>query len=432
MNRLNRKEPPLFRRVEHINITKAKKRHLTNGIPVFCIEAGSQEVVKIEFLFDAGSWYQTAPLIASTTNSMLTEGTASRNSAQIAEFFDYYGAFIKPGIERHAATLTLFTLNKYLHKTLEPVADMLKNSIFPQHELDIDIQKRKRKFIVDSNKVENIARNLFFRNLFSAHHPYGQIAGLEDFDRLKREKLIGFYRRFYHSGNCKIIVSGKIPGYLIQLLDDFFGGSDWQKDFNSDNRNNTEGTMVSPLIKRHFYYKEDAVQSALRMGKLSINRLHPDYNGLLVVNEILGGYFGSRLMTSLRERRGYTYNIGSAMVTLSKAGFFVVITQVGTGVCRKAVNEIYTEIEKLCNEPVGDNELNLVKNYMLGQQLRMFDGAFALSEAFRAILDYGLDYDYFENLIETIKTITPDKIIELANKYLHHAQLLEVIAGSCA
>ena len=178
-----------------------------------------------------------------------------------------------------------------------------------------------------------------------------------------------------------------------------------------------------------FVEKENVTQSAIRLGKIIINKTHPDYHKLNVVNTILGGYFGSRLMKTIREKKGYTYGISSVLVSLKHAGYFVILSEVGTNVAKNTIADVITEIKKLRLEKISQQELDLVKNYMLGDLLRSFDGPFEISASFINIIDLGLDTNYYDKAIDAIRTITPDEIILIANKYLQEDILIKTIAG---
>jgi predicted Zn-dependent peptidase len=159
------------------------------------------------------------------------------------------------------------------------------------------------------------------------------------------------------------------------------------------------------------------------------NKLHPDHHKLQVFNTILGGYFGSRLMTNIREDKGYTYGIGSGIISLQNSGYFFISTEVGADVTKDALAEIYKEIELLRTEEVSLEELDLVKNYMLGHFLKSCDGAFNMASLFESVDSFGLDYSFYDEYINTIKTITPKTIKELGVKYFKKSDLKEVVVG---
>lgn len=430
MQTLNRKTPPKFQSIEEIKIIKAEEHLFDNNVSLYAINAGLQDIVKVDFLFSIPMqlWYKNNTLIAPVTNLMLQEGTKNLTSVEIAEKLDFYGAFLYLNTNKDFSTVTLFSLNKYLPKTLKIIEDIIKNPVFPQKEFEIFIQKKKQQFIVENEKVKTLASRKFSQVLFGENHPYGKVEQLKDYNNLTIRQLYEFYNSLYVAKNCKIIASGKINKDIIKLFDNCFGGNDWESQFNIKS-NDFE---IKPSNKKtHLILKDDSLQSAIRIGKPLFNKLHPDYIGMQVLNTVLGGYFGSRLMSNIREDKGYTYGIGSFIASLKNAGYFAIATEVGTDVCKNAIKEIYFEIKKIRNEPVPENELNLVKNYILGEMLRIFDGPFALAESFRSILEYNLDYSYFDKFINTVKNITSKELNTLANKYLDEDSMLEAIAGKC-
>lgn len=426
METIDRKQSPAFKTIGQIDIIKATEQKLDNGIPVYTVDAGTQELIKIELIFRAGIRQQSAPLAASITNSMLNEGTSKRSAQQIADAVDYYGAFLETGVDHDYASVSLYTLNKHLASTLPVVEEIIKDSVFPQGELDTMLQNKKQKFIVEGQKVNHLARRKFGELIFGTKHPYGKVLRETDFDTLQRSSLVAFHKGFYHAGNCRIVLAGKVEKNMHALLNKHFGGNDWSNPKPAANPN--AGPFESAYGK-HLVAKDDALQSAIRMGRLLFNKKHPDYQRMQVLNTILGGYFGSRLMANIREDKGYTYGIGSGVVSLQETGYFFISTEVGVDVCNAAIGEVYKEMKRLRDEPVPADELDLVKNYLLGAFLRSVDGPFALADKFKGIMEYDLGYDYFDRFIHTIRTISATELMELANTYLKEDVMTELVAG---
>jgi zinc protease len=426
METLDRKISPAFKTVEKIEMIHASEKQLKNKIPVYAINAGTQELIKIEFLFSAGMFQQQMPLQAATVNAMLEEGTSKMTAAQIADAVDYYGAFLEVGVSQDSASVVLYTLNKHLKATLPIVEDVIKNAAFPQHELDIHLTNKKQKFHVNNQKVANVARKRFSELIFGEKHPYGISVKEADFDKINRSHLNDFYKTFYRANSCKIILAGKVHDDVYTLLDEYFGGNDWIAQNNLDR---TSIAIASSAEHKHLIYKEDALQSAIRIGKILFNKTHPDFQPLQVLNTIFGGYFGSRLMSNIREDKGYTYGIGSGIASLQNAGYFFISTEVGVEVCAKAVDEIFFEMDRLRTDLVPNDELQLVKNYLLGTFLRSVDGPFAMADRFKGIMEYKLTYDYYDNYIATIKGISASYIRDLANTYFDKESMIELVVG---
>ncbi len=423
----DRKIAPPHNDIKHVDIIKAREEKLDNGLPVFLIDAGDQEVVKIDFIFNAGYWQQKSNLIASLTNAMLYEGTDKMNAAQIAEIYDFHGSYIQFAVDQHHGRISLITLNRHLNRLLETTEGLIKHSVIPEHDLQSAILKRKNRYIVDSQKVNFICQKQFSNVVFGNHHPYASTAEAYHFDQVERQHLIDFYQHHYCANNCYIIVAGKTGTQLTGLLNNYFGQNDWL----SKEKYVFPDYTISPSNELiHHTPKTDALQTAVRTGCPAINKLHPDYPGLSVVNTILGGYFGSRLMRNIREEKGYTYGVYSILSSYQKGGCFFISSEVGNDVAEPAIAEIRKELKRLREEPVADTELKLVSNYMLGEILRELDGPFALSSLFKGLYDYGLDYSFIDRKIDAIKTITPEQIIELSNRYLHEDRMFVVTAGA--
>lgn len=423
---LNRAEAPPFKTIDKIHIQKATPYTLDNGIKVYTVSSGSQELTKIEFIFKAGMYYQNRTLVASAANNLLETGTKSYTANQISDGIDFYGSFFECAVDQDYSTLALFSLNKYLNESLHFVEEIIKYPTFPKDEFDIYLSNKKQKHLVNSQKVNVLARRRFTELLFGAGHPYGRDVKTEDFDQLTLSEVRDFYQKHYHSSNCTIIASGKLPDDLLNTLNRFFGQETWGQ------VQPVEKAWMVPETttqRRHFIEKTDAIQSAVRVGRILFNKKDPDYFKFQVLNTILGGYFGSRLMANIREDKGYTYGIGSGLSSLVNAGYFFISTEVGADVTNSTLTELYKEIALLREELVDAEELETVRNYVLGQFLRSVDGPYALADKFKAIWEFGLDYDYFDRYFEAVKTVTPEEIREMARKWLKEEDLVELVVG---
>ena len=425
MNNLQRVQPPVFP-VEKVLIPEAKSFRLNNGVPVYLIEAGTEDIMRIEFIFKAGLIREDLPLLASTCNMMLSEGSKNYSSEELNRLLDYYGIFLNQSAEKDSAGIVLFFLNKHIEKVLELSREILFHPVFPEPELNSLMKKRLRWYLVNREKVQTLAIDQFFESLFGKNHPYGHQVIESDFENLTPSFLSDFHRRNYTTRNMAVIISGKINNRTAELLDLIFanigsGGTDKE-----DNSN----LMRGEKIKKVHINKPGTVQTSVRIGSTTINKRHSDYPGLKVLDSILGGYFGSRLMKNIREEKGYTYGISSSISSLDLSGYKVISTDVSHKNCQKTIDEILKEIKVLQNVPVKKEEMAVVRNYMSGEMLRMFDGPFALAESFRSAWEFGLDNSYYHRLAEKIKTITPDEIIELARTYYKIDDLYEITVGS--
>lgn len=423
METINRTIVPDFKLIEKFNISKPEKFKINSIIPLFSFNCGTEDVIRLEVVFNAGSKYFKNPLFASVTNSMLYEGTKKLTSKELSEKIDFYGAYLMLNTDRDYASVTLYSLGKHFAHTLELFMDLINNPSFNEYELNILLENKLQNFKIDEQKVKTLSAKKFNEVIFGKEHYYGRNVQLSYFDLINTQQLNEFHTRLYTKHNCKVIISGKITDKIINTLEANFMINDFE------NKNFVTQNLTTLSQKKHFVEKADAVQTSIRIGKPIINKNHEDFIGLQILNTILGGYFGSRLMSNLREDKGYTYGVGSAAASLVDYGFFTTVCEVGTEYTKLAINEIYKEIQRLIDEPVGLNELERVKNYMLGDFLRSFDGPFAQAEAFRSVNDFSLDENYFIKFINVVKTISPEELQQLAIKYFQHNSLYEIVAG---
>ncbi|MBI3501799.1 MAG: insulinase family protein [Bacteroidetes bacterium] len=421
---IDRIHAPAINEIKKAELIRASEFHLKNNIPVYHIKAGTQNLVKIEILFPAGMWQQPAPLVGSAASSMLQEGTSKHSAKAIAETVDYYGAFLETEITHDFAQVGIYSLNKHLEKVLPVVEEIISDSIFPEEEWKVYVQNKKQKFIVNNQKVSMVARKKFAELLFGNNFPYGHNVTEEDFNKLKREDAYNFYKKFYTANDILIVAAGNVTDKTFQLIEKYFGNF-----ILKTGNEKPETAKVKTQKGETVITKEGAIQSAIRMGKILFTKPHEDYLGMLVLNTVFGGYFGSRLMSNIREDKGYTYGIGSAVVSFTHEGYFTISTEVGAEVTKDALKEIYFELNRIQNELIPEDELSLVRNYMLGTFLRSIDGPFALADRFKGIYFHNLGYDYYDRYVETIKSITPQQLQHLANKYLKKEEMIELVVG---
>jgi zinc protease len=398
---------------------------LKNGIPVYIIDSGTEDIERIEFSFDAGNIHENRPLLSSTTNLMLIEGSEKYRSSLINRLLDTWSAFFHPYVERDRAGFVIYFLNRHLEKILDIAGEILFHPVFPDSELSLLMKKRYRKFLIEKDKVYRLAAEQFFESIFGNQHPYGRQTLPADFSNMDREFLKNFHGKYYRPEKMVIFVSGKIHKDILPQLNKYFGEIPIQPAI----ANELQGFPSGQKNRVIHIEKKGALQSAIKIGAPTINKRHGDYFGLKALNVILGGYFGSRLMKNLREEKGYTYGVSSSVASLNLCGFLSISSEVSNKFTQNAVDEIYKEIRRLQSETIPMGELSVVRNYMLGELVRMFDGPFAAAESFRSAWEFGFDNSYYTRFAARIRSIEPDEIKALATKYYNIDDLYEVTAG---
>lgn len=422
---LNRNIAPATAPMSVPSLLPYRKFTLDNGIEVVYIHDPAQNVFKLDVIFEAGIYYQTQPLLASTAINMLNEGTRHYQAEAIADLFDYYGAYTDFVCGLNKSEVSLFSLNKYASQTLSMLAEMITDSVVPEKELEIYLTNKRQEFLVNNEKTAYLARKKFSEILFGSGHPYANLISEKDFLQLPAQLVRDFYHQYIHAGHCRIMMCGNVNDSVLQLLSEQF------------NRLKSPDKLPEPPVYSlhpepagHYHIEKDnTVQSSLRLGKSGVRLTDPDYAGFILLNTILGGYFGSRLMSNIREDKGYTYGISSFNASMPQGSYWGIVTDVNNEYVEATIEEILKEIRKLQTTPVPEDELNLVKNYLHGDLLRELDGVFAQSDALKHKLNYGLDNRIYLGLIEKIKACTPEELMALAQKYMNIEELYIVTAG---
>lgn len=423
---LDRSIAPPSRPIREVNLVEAQTRYLANGVPLHVIRAGKQPVVGIELLFrSAGIKHGIKTGTCFFTLKMLAEGTAQKSAYEISEYADKYGAFLQfsPGVDY--STVDVYCLSKYANELLQLLHEITVEPSFPQEELAKFKTIQKQRLKVNNEKSSMLASKKIKAVLFGAEHPYGKSLEEEDVDKITREDLLAFYENILLS-RLEIIVSGDVNEEVIQAVAKHFGQRAMAPE-------SVDRPKIKPFNqagnKQHIVERPDNLQSSIRMGMPLFTKDHPDYNKFRVVNTILGGYFGSRLMRNIREEKGLTYGINSGVVAHQEAGYFIAGTDVKKEFTGLVIDEIYKEVELLRTKPVNEVELNTVKNYMAGRLLSSVDTPFALAEKFKNVYLYGLNYDFYKSYLDFINTIDANTIQQVAEKYLIPSQIKEVVVG---
>ena len=296
------------------------------------------------------------------------------------------------------------------------ISELLQEAVFPAEELAIYQQNAKQRLSVGLQKSDFVAGRLIDASLFGRNHPYGKYSELVDYDMLQRAQLQQFYKRYYKEGHCVIFVSGKLPADIGQLLDRHFGTLPLKP-------HHQAAPVVHPVqpsatLKQRVINDEQGVQGSIRIARHFPNRHHPDFQKMMVLNTLFGGFFGSRLMANIREEKGYTYGIYSYLLNHVHQSGLMISTEAGRDVCEATIHEVYAEMEGLCQEPVEEEELQVTRSFMIGSILGDLDGPFQVLSRWKNLVLNGLDEAYFYRGIQTIKTITAAELQEVANKYL--------------
>jgi zinc protease len=425
---LNRNLPPEITDAVafHLALPPYQKYVLQNGVHVYAVDLGEQDTLMFNWIFYAGNWFEEKNLVAATANYLLKNGTSEKNAFEINDHFEYYGSYLNRHCHNEMADITLHCLGKHVNQLLPVVAELVTDSVFPQEELDIYKKNMQQHLRVSLMKSDFVAGRLIDTYLFGKQHPYGKYSSLEEFEALQQEEIKEYYKQYYQNGHCVIFVSGKLPKDIIGQLETHFGSLPLHTHLAASS---SVKHPITPALEKKYHVINDpnGVQGSVRIARNFPNRHHPDFQKVSMLNNVFGGYFGSRLMANIREDKGYTYGIYSYLVNHVQESALVISTEAGKEVCAATIEEVYKEMEQLREEPIDEEELQMTRNYMIGTILGDLDGPFQVAGRWKNIILNNLDENYFYKGIEIIKTITPAELQELANKYLQPEKFYELV-----
>lgn len=418
---LDRKSAPPFSALSHFQLPSPDVTRLSNGCNLVHLNTVKQDVIKIELLFKAGKWFEPAPGVSHFTAQLLDKGVPGKTAYQIATWFDLFGASVEINAGLDFTSVSLYALASNVHETLPLFFRLLTEPTFSSDEL------AQSKTIFVQNLKLNLEKNSFVagrnirRNIFGELHPYGATLEEAHVNTVTSNLLAEYFSKRFNPYEV----------YVTGLLSESTGNQlkDMLSQFKADN---TSAHIHFPVNNRELsehVEKEESIQTSIRLGKRSINRTHPHYPKFILLNHVLGGYFGSRLMKNLREEKGLTYGIHSSVSTFANDSVFMIGTDVNKKDLTLAINEIKKEIDALCSVSITSNELALARNHLLGGIQLDAANPFSIMDKIKMLRTYNLSPDYYNSLFTNIMEADSLELKNLAITHLNPETLHIVSVG---
>lgn len=428
---LHRVSPPPLHPIRQLAVPRPVLKRLTNGIPLYVLDFPAQEVVKIELVFRVGRLEERQKLLARATSRLMREGTLQHSGAELAELIDFYGGSVSTPTNLDTTNFSLFCLKKYAAELVPLLAEILSAPTFPEKELATFSETAIAELSVELEKGDVLAYRKVTELIFGAHHPYGYNSVPADYEALRREALAGHHAEWLRPEHCFVVASGGIDASVLALIDEHLGTIQASQPATEHALSVAPVPAPGPTKKTQRVHVDlpGSLQTAISIGRRTFTRKHPDYIGLFILNTILGGYFGSRLMTNIREKKGFTYHIYSTLDAMMHDGCLYIATEVNREKTAATLRAIFAEMKKLRDNPVEDTELDMVRNYLLGMFLNGLDGPMNISDVVRGQLTDDMDWAFFDQLAHTIRNITAAEIQELAQRYLKQEDFWIVTVG---
>lgn len=412
--------PKIYQPIEFdIQLPSIESYTTQNGIKVYKLPTDTTTAVQIEWVFEAGIWHDDFPGVAQCVGRLLKSGTQKHSEVEINEKLEFLGASLRISVNNDYTHISLMTLNKHLPLLLPIAKEIITQANFSKEELQIFITNAIQALEVNLKKCDFVANRLIEEQLFGIEHPYGRYLVREDYENLSREKICEFHRHYFRFDNCKVFIAGGIGQEEEKIFIQLFGEDRWNE---SSSIFSTKNHIIRPssekLIRAQIDQESQGVQAAIRMARHTIHSEHSDFLALQFLNVIFGGYFGSRLMSNIREDKGYTYGIYSYLANNVHNSFLIISSEVDSQFADATIFEIRNEMQRLRDEIISEDELAIAKNYVMGSLISDMEGVFSLIQMWKSLILKGNDEDYFYQKLDTFKNLGSDKLLELAQNYL--------------
>ncbi|RAI89274.1 M16 family metallopeptidase [Algoriphagus yeomjeoni] len=421
---LDRSKAPEFNVPEDFELLPPLELKLSNGAKFFYIPTPGLEAVKIDVLCrgQRASLPLEQTLVSSFTLQMLQEGSKTKTASDIAEFYDFYASEVHPILTFSQEGLGLLSTKKHLNIVLQEFISLFTEATFPQDMLEKRQSQRKLSIKLEKEKTASRASQVFRKCLFGAHHPYGVEIKESHVESISRDHLVSYYNTMLWQ-DLEIFVTGDFDSEELDTISKLLG--------ELPNRRAVEPVLLPGVnsLSAVTEPRDKSVQSSIRIGNWSIPQNHPDFVALSVFNTILGGYFGSRLVKNIREDKGHTYGIFSSLAEIGDSHYWVIAADVQKEFYLNVIEEIYHEIRILTEDGIKSDELEVVRNYLIGQMLKQFSTSFDLIDRFKAVHHSGMNFDYYAQKLAFLKEFTSEDIKEVGKKYFSNPPFIEVVVG---
>lgn len=398
---------------------------LANGMDLYLINVNSTELVRVDFMFKGGQWMQEKPLQTAMSMKMLRECIIDSSLHKIPHYIDYKGVSIDVTSNMSYCVLSLSCLQRYVCEIIPIIVSVLNNLPFEEDKFRIALEQSKRSFEISMDTVGEQCKRLFYKSLYGVNHPMSRFPEYVDYDSLAIHDLKSYCNKYITAPNCNVFLTGNLTGSFV---------SDFINTLQRFGLRNDCGFCNFPIYelpkhdKRYVLEMEKPlVQSSIRIGREFLSRTHTDYIPMTVLSTILGGYFGSRLMSVIREEKGYTYDIHSVIYQMPLNSSFVITTETGNRYVENVIDDIYVEMDKLSSELILEDELQQVKNYMLGNMCRNYEFGFGFSNRIMQLICSDIKLDDIVAGAEIISNITSNELRDISIKYLSPNSMIECI-----
>lgn len=418
-------KPPKIYPIDKVELPDVTTYNASQQIPVYEIRKAGCDVILAEATFFAGRPQEEQQLAAACLAGILGEGAGDYDAERLSEVVDFYGATLSVQASMDLITVRIVCLKKYFPMMMELMATVIADPHIKESELSLFVQKRIQRLNVELAKNDVISYREITASIYGSDHPYGYNSSAAAYQAITTPALRQHYQRTLRAANCIFFIAGDIDDRDRPLIDQLCA--------QIPSGGHLLSTLTLPTIthaRQRIIQPANPLQTSIKMGRRIFDRRHPDYDKVNYVSTLLGGYFGSRLVSRIREDLGLTYGIYATVDVQLFDGSLMIATEVANDAVQQCLDEIYNEIELLKNEEVDAEELQLVNNYLMGNYLNLFDGPFNSMKAIKSIVLSGIPLSSLNALIKSSVAIDAAQVMETAHQYFNRNDFWEVIIGS--
>ena len=424
---LDRTVAPPVHPLARVTLPAADVLTLPSGARLHVLANDAQPVVRLQVVFRAGKMAEPRPGLASLTARMLLEGTTTRTARQIADEVAFYGASLDCDAGFDRSTLTLYCLTRHLPVLLPLVLDVLTNPAFPAAELDQLKTRTIQNVRVERQKTSFLASERFNALQFGAETPYGRPFDSAGYQALTADEARAFHQMAYTFANAEVFLCGDVAAERKEVAAAFSATAAGVAP--AVMVTGTAATADAQAAGTDRLAVAGSLQASVRMGRDWPSPAHPDTHRLKLLVNVLGGYFGSRLMRNIREDKGLTYGIYASVAPREHGTSLVIGTDVKGESADFTVSEIEMELRRLQDELIPAEELEIVKNYILGKFANELSTVFEQCDKYKNLVFLGLPADYYTQFVQQTEAADAATLRDLAQHYLMPETMQVVIAG---
>ncbi len=421
---IDRTQKPLPDPAPAISFPDYQTETLPNGLKVFIIEDDRQPTIAVRLIIKTGSLLGkngTADFVA----DLLNRGTPTRDAASFALETDSIGMALQASAGPDSISVFASGLTKYTGKILDLLTDAAFHAAFPADQF-AKLQRQTLSALEEERQLPAKLAGKLAAKVIYGSHPYGDYLTPAALQSLTREDLIAFHQTYFVPNNATLAIVGDVKSALIlpEILRAF---GQWKP------RDIPMVKMAAPPtlngLSIHLLDRPGSVQSNIIIAQPGPSRSGPDTAELNVLNATLGGGFSGRLFQNLREKHGWTYGASSAFSMLKHGGAFLANTETRNEVTAPAIEETLKEIARLSLETASEKEINLQRQYNVGNYLLSLESTARNAQRVQDIDLYQLPADYYKNYARKMSATTPEQVQSLAKKYLSTENLAIIVVG---